>query len=308
VKSTIIPTQSVTQFAGDVAPTDPSSAAQASRISASLRARLEVFRLTHQYREVAVQGAGWRYIVSGCGQHTLLLPAGGTRVPDMYLLLFDALEPYFRIVSPAYPPLPSMAGLVGGLAGILDAEQLEQVDILGSSFGGFVAQCFVRQHPGRVRRLILANTGAPGTTPLPALRVLIWLFARLPEAAVRWGTGRKWRHWFIAPPEQQVFWYELIDELLARQLTKNDLVQALTEMDDYSTRYRFSPSDLAGWYGRVLLIESAHDEAFPPSARAALRALYPQAEVRTFAGAGHAVMVTKPTEYVAAVRKFLEAP
>jgi pimeloyl-ACP methyl ester carboxylesterase len=303
-----MPAESATQFAGDARATDPSNAAQAALVSASLRARLEMFRLTHQYRQVVVRGARWRYIVSGRGQHTLLLPAGGTRVPDMYLLLFDALEPYFRIVAPAYPPLPSMAGLVDGLTGILDAEQIEQVDMLGSSFGGFVAQCFVRQHPGRVRRLILANTGAPGTSPLPALRVLTWLFARMPEAAVRWGTARNWRRWFIAPPEQQAFWFELIDELLATQLTKNDLVQALTEMDDYSTRYRFSPADLAGWYGRVLLIESAHDEAFPPSARAALRALYPQAEVRTFAGAGHAVMVTNPTEYVAAVREFLEAP
>ena len=263
------------------------SATQTDLTSACLRARLATFRRTHPYRDTVVHG---------------------TRLPDMYLLLFEALEPECRIVAPAYPPVPTMSDLVDGLTGILDAERLEQVDILGSSFGGFVAQCFVRRQPGRVRRLILANTGAPGISPLPALRLLIWLFARMPEELVRWGTGRNWRRWFIAPPEQQTFWWGLLDELLETQLTKADLVRALAEMHDYNTKYCFSPADLATWPGRVLLIESAHDEAFPPAARAALRALYSRAQVRTFAHRGHAVMVTNPWEYVAAVRNFLNEP
>jgi hypothetical protein len=143
------------------------SATASALSTASLRARLELFRRTHRYREVVVQGTRWRYIVSGQGQRTVLLPAGGTRAPDMYLLLFEALEPDFRIVAPAYPPLPTMAALVDGLIGIVNAEGLAQVDVLGSSFGGFVAQCFVRRHPSRVGRLILANTGAPGPLHCP---------------------------------------------------------------------------------------------------------------------------------------------
>lgn len=289
----------------DVKASTVESAMTAAVTSASLRARLESFRGGHQYRDVVVQGTPWGYLVSGEGERTLLLPAGGTRVPDMYLLLFEALEPQYRIVAPAYPPLPSMRGLVSGLTGILDTERLEQVDILGSSFGGFVAQCFIREHPERVRHLILANTGAPGTSPLPAMGLVIWLLAHSPEAFVRWSTGQNWRRWFKAPPEQQAFWWGLIDELLATELTKAELIQALREMDDYNTNYRFSASDLANWHGSVLLIESEHDEAFSPAARAALRSLYPRAQVRTFAGAGHSVMVTNPAEYVAAVREFL---
>jgi hypothetical protein len=103
---------------------------------ASLRERLATFRRTHVYREIELLGTRWRYMVSGQGGHTLLLPAGGTRVPDMYFLLFEALEPDLRIIAPAYPPIPTMAGLVDGLAGILDAEQVASVDMLGSSFGG----------------------------------------------------------------------------------------------------------------------------------------------------------------------------
>jgi pimeloyl-ACP methyl ester carboxylesterase len=98
----------------------------------------------------------------------------------------------------------------------------------------------------------------------------------------------------------------LLDELLETRLTKADLVSALAEMQDYDTHHRFTPLDLADWPGRVLLIESAHDEAFSPAARAALRALYPRARVLTFGGSGHAVMVTDPAEYIAAVKEFLD--
>jgi deazaflavin-dependent oxidoreductase (nitroreductase family) len=85
-------------------------------------------------------------------------------------------------------------------------------------------------------------------------------------------------------------------------------VSALEEMLDFTRNYRFGPRDLEGWPGRILVIESENDETFSPRARAELRVFYPRASVPTFAGSGHAVMVTRPEEYVAAVRSFLEEP
>jgi pimeloyl-ACP methyl ester carboxylesterase len=271
----------------------------------SLEQRLQVFRRTHPYREIEVDGVWWRYVVGGRGERTLLLPSCGTRAPDMYLLLFEALEPQFRVISPAYPAVRNMDVLVEGLVAIMDAEGVEQADLFGSSFGGFVAQCFVRRYPERVRSLVLANTGAPGVSPLPGLPLLVRLFALLPEGVVRRATGWNWRRWFVAPPEEQRFWHGLLEELLTTRLTKADLVSALEERLDFS-RYRFGPNDLANWPGRILVIESEHDNTFSPRAREALRALYPQARVRTFADAGHAVMVTQPAEYIATVRSYLE--
>ena len=274
----------------------------------ALRQRLVTFRQTHPYRERQVDGIPWRYLVSGQSRRPLLLPSGGTRLPDVYLLLFEALEPDFRIIAPAYPPVPTMAGLVSGVSAILDAEGIGAMDVLGSSFGGLVAQCVVREHPARVRRLVLANTGVPGASPIPGLGLLVPLLAHLPEGLVRRATGLNWRRWFKAPSEQQAFWLGLLDELLATRLTKADLVSALAELLDYNRHYHFAPGDLAGWPGRILVIESSRDEAFSPAARAALRAAYPQARVQTFADRGHAVMVADPDRYVAVVRAFLDEP
>ncbi|HSK99815.1 MAG TPA: alpha/beta hydrolase, partial [Rubrobacteraceae bacterium] len=272
---------------------------------ASLEQRLQAFRRTHPYRELRVDGVRWRYVIGGQGGRTVLLPSGGTRVPDMYLLLFEALESNFRVISSSYPAAHTMDALVDGLVAILDAEGVEQVDLFGSSFGGFVAQCFVRRYPERVRSLVLANTGAPGASPLPGLPLLVPLLAFLPQGVVRRMTGWSWRRWFVVPPDERLFWYGLLDELLVTRLTKADLVSALEEMLDYS-RFNFNPQDLDGWPGRILVIESEHDQAFSPQARTTLRALYPRASVRAFADAGHAVMVTDPAEYIAAVTEFLD--
>ena len=276
----------------------------------ALDAKLAGFRASHQYRTLDVDGVRWRYLSGGSGGQAVLLPSGGTRMPDMYLLLIEALERDFRVLAPAYPAGAGIAGLADGLAAILDAEGVKQADVLGSSFGGFVAQTFARRHPERVRRLVLANTGSPAAAPLPLLPLLIRFLSVLPESAARSLTGRNWRRWFVPGSQDDAsFWTMLLSDVLSR-LGKEDLLSGLREMEEFARL----PAVRAPGVRRptspvpVLLIESERDEAFPPRSRAALRALYPAAEVRIFAGAGHGVMATRTAEYIATVEEFLHRP
>lgn len=272
---------------------------------AALDAKLAGFRASHEYRTLDVDGVRWRYLSGGSGEQTVLLPSGGTRMPDMYLLLIEALERDFRVIAPAYPAGAGIAGLADGLAAILDAEGVRQADVLGSSFGGFVAQTFARRHPERVRRLVLANTGSPAAAPLPLLPLLIRFLSVLPESAVRSLTGRNWRRWFVAGSQEDAsFWTMLLSDVLSR-LGKEDLLSGLREMGEFA---RLPAERAPGVRVPVLLIESERDEAFPPRARAALRALYPAAEIYLFAGAGHGVMATRTAEYIATVEEFLRRP
>ncbi|SOD71141.1 pimeloyl-ACP methyl ester carboxylesterase [Jatrophihabitans sp. GAS493] len=52
----------------------------------------------------------------------------------------------------------TVSTLASDVTALLDELGLEQVDILGFSLGGLVATEFAVEHPGRVRRLILAST------------------------------------------------------------------------------------------------------------------------------------------------------
>ena len=74
---------------------------------------------------------------------------------------------------------------------------------------------------------------------------------------------------------------------------------------DLGTNYLFTPEDLRAWSGPILLLLGEDDPATPPPARQALAAMYPQALVRTFSGAGHLTAILKQEEYLAAIDGFL---
>ncbi len=66
--------------------------------------------------------------------------------------------------APIYPP--TMRGIARLVAGLIHELGHDQVDVLGLSWGGALAQELARRHPDRVRRLILSAT-MPGWTSLP---------------------------------------------------------------------------------------------------------------------------------------------
>lgn len=66
--------------------------------------------------------------------------------------------------EPAYPP--TMRQLAAVVAGLIDELGHDQVDVLGLSWGGALAQELARRHPRSVRRLVLVATMA-GWTSLP---------------------------------------------------------------------------------------------------------------------------------------------
>jgi len=88
----------------------------------------------------------------------------------------DALDPRRPVIrfdlpgiggSPA-PVVPyHLATLPSLLAGLLDQLGCQQADVLGISWGGWLAQQFALSKPGRVRRLVLVAT-APGYLMVPA--------------------------------------------------------------------------------------------------------------------------------------------
>jgi len=278
---------------------------QGSDVALDLSRRLESFRRTHPYKEIQVEGRQWRYVVGGQGERTLLLFPGGTLVPDTYFMLLETLEHDYHVIVPAYAAVPTMAELVTGATAILDAEGVERVDVMGSSFGGYVAQCFVRAHPDRVDRLILAVTGVRHFVSSTPLYLLAQFIKVLPASAVRFMMWRLWSTLVTTSSEEQAFWLGLLREILTKQLSKANLVSVTEEIYDFSAHYHFSSGDLAAWPGKILILESDQDKAYSPAIRAETRAVYPQAHVYTFHNAGHTAIMTDTDEFISAIHKFL---
>ncbi len=80
---------------------------------------------------------------------------------------------------------------VEGVVGFLDAVGLGKVDLLGHSMGGFTALGVALDHPDRVRRLILVDSGRLGRDMPFDVRLYFWL---KPERLHRWFGPRFLRY------------------------------------------------------------------------------------------------------------------
>jgi len=89
------------------------------------------------------------------------------------------LSKHFRVISfdnrgvgqtekPAGPYTASL--LAADLAGLLNALGIESAVVMGHSMGGFIAQAFALEYPGKVSKLILCSTnfGGPRHVPITA--------------------------------------------------------------------------------------------------------------------------------------------
>lgn len=67
----------------------------------------------------------------------------------------------------------SVAGMASAAKGFLDALKLKDVDVLGFSIGGAVAQVLVAERPDLVRKLVLVGTGPQGGEGIKNLLAVI---------------------------------------------------------------------------------------------------------------------------------------
>lgn len=79
---------------------------------------------------------------------------------------------YAGLASSGGEHATTVDGMADGAASFLNALGLAQVDVLGFSIGGFVAQSFTHRYPHLVRRLILVGTGPRNADRNPDPRVL----------------------------------------------------------------------------------------------------------------------------------------
>jgi pimeloyl-ACP methyl ester carboxylesterase len=274
---------------------------------ADQRERLREFRASHVARQATVNGVTWDYIDSGSGSETILLLVGGLRVADAAYRNIPMLEDEFRVITPSYPALSTMAALTDGLVGVLAAAGVDQAHVLAGSFGGMVAQVLVRRQPLRVAKLVLSTTTVLDTDSASRYRQSLDMLRPLPpETAADFAKDYMLRT--VAPPENEMdFWRAYLDELYSYRINKAELISTYECLLDFAENYRFSPNDLAGWPGQILILESDDDATFDEAARASVRALYPQAQTYTFHGAGHSPGTTQRELYFRVVKDFLRS-
>lgn len=132
---------------------------------------------------VEVNGLRLRYSIQGRGRPLLLLNGVGAALEllDPFREQLSDIETIAIDVPGAgesdTPILPiRFCGFARVIASALDTLGYRQVDVLGLSWGGLLAQEFTRRHGDHVRKLVLAAT-ALGCLSVPGRPSALWVLA-----------------------------------------------------------------------------------------------------------------------------------
>jgi pimeloyl-ACP methyl ester carboxylesterase len=267
--------------------------------------RFQSFCSDCPYRQVTYDRVDWPYLINERSGETLLLLSGALSIPDISWLTINHFAQTYRVIAPAYPAVNTMEALVDGIAAILQREGIKQAHVLGGSYGGFVAQVFVRRYPGLTRSLVLSHTFPPDPANIKTIQKMASWMPLLPEGMLRWLMGKRLGALMPARAPEMSLFHAMFQELLFRRLTKPNLLSTINRTVDYYAQ-EYTPQDLVGWPGKVLLVMADDDPGTPESVRNAMSALYPGANLHLFHGTGHSTSVLKEQEYQQAIDQFLD--
>jgi pimeloyl-ACP methyl ester carboxylesterase len=271
-----------------------------------LLSRLRQFRTRYPYKHATVDGTEWRYIDTGSGEQVLLALSGATCIAEMSWMSIEHFAQQNRVIAPDYPALDTMAELVDGIAGVLDREGVRRPHVIGGSYGGYVAQAFVRRHPDRTASLILSHSLLPTREGAAWVAKIVRWMRLLPAPALRAFFRMRLGGLFPEGEHPELALSRaLFAEIVNYRLTKAQLISLMRRVVDLGENYRFAPDDLRDWPGRILLLMADDDPATPEPVREAMAAMYPRAQMHLFSGTGHVTAILKQDEYFAAIDEFL---
>jgi pimeloyl-ACP methyl ester carboxylesterase len=267
--------------------------------------RFQAFCCDCLYRQLTYDGVDWPYLINERSGETLLMLSGALSIPDISWLTISHFAQMYRVIAPAYPAVKTMGALVDGIAAILQQEGIKQAHVLGGSYGGFVAQVFVRRYPGLTRSLVLSHTYPPDPANVKTIKNMARWMSLLPEGVLRSLMGKRLGTLMPAKTPEVSLFHAMFKELLYHRLTKVDLLGTISRTIDYYAQV-YTPHDLVAWPGKVLLVMADDDPGTPEAVRVAMSALYPGARMHLFHGTGHSTSVLKEQEYQEAIEQFLE--
>jgi pimeloyl-ACP methyl ester carboxylesterase len=229
--------------------------------------------------------------------------------------LTDALASTREVILVDYPGVGASSGEFGPTIAVtarqmiafLAAMDLAEVDLLGFSIGGFVAQEMALIRPTLVRRLVLAATGPKGAPGMHGWRKDIEQASHLEP-----GTAESLLHIFFAPTDtSRALGGEFLGRFMARTEDRDEpssvaardaQYEAIVEwgIPDHAALQRLTAID-----SPTLIIQGDGDQMIPTKLSHLMAGLIPDAQIRIYPDSAHAFLFQYPSEVAADVHEFL---
>jgi pimeloyl-ACP methyl ester carboxylesterase len=271
-----------------------------AKVDSAQSQSLQSFRAAHPAQTLKINGVDWEYVAFGEGDETILFLHGMTGAYDIWWNQMEALQNEYRVISVTYPAVDSLAEMSDGVFAILDVEDVERTNIVGTSLGGYLTQYIVANHPTRVLRAVFSNTFPPNDLIAEKNKSIGMALPFLPE----WLVIDVLRGSFAA----SVYPASGNDELtlaFLNEISYGRMRKAQVVGRFYGVVEKFTVPDLEALNIPVLIIEADNDPLVELTLREQLKEIYPSAEVHTFSNVGHFPYLNRPEEYTELLSEFL---
>jgi pimeloyl-ACP methyl ester carboxylesterase len=262
-------------------------------------------------KSLNIKGVEWEYETAGRGREAMLLFHGAVGGAETMRALAEGFADEFRTITPTVADVDTLGEVCDAASAILDREHVARAQVFGGSFGGLLAQAFLKRRPAQVETLTLLSTGAPdrktGARDARTSKVARLVPFSLTRALLKLEMSRH-----LSTPaqgdaaERVAESRRRLEDYFDRRMTKRTLLSRVALGLDFNLRESYAPEDHASWPGRVLIIESDNDPTIPEAARRRLRETYPRAMVCTFTGAGQMIPLLQPEALTEVVKAFIK--
>ena len=228
--------------------------------------------------------------------------------------LTDALAAEREIILVDYPgvgsstgePTRTIAATARQMIAFADALGLVEIDLLGFSIGGFVAQEIALVRPALVRRLVLAATGPKGAPGMHGWREDIAAAAR--------GESKPENLLYIMfahTEPSQAKGMEFLGRFMQRQEGRDAPTSDAARDAQYDAIVEWGIPDhaalqrLTGIGSPTLVLQGDGDLMIPTKLSHLMAGLIPDARIRIYPDAAHGFLFQYPAEVAAEVNAFL---
>jgi maspardin len=263
---------------------------------------LQAFRSNHRLNHLIVEGIPWNYLSLGEGSETVLFLHGMAGSYDIWWQQIEALQDRFHIISLTYPLMHRLAKLRMGVMAILDNEQVDRFNVVGSSLGGYLAQYLVAKQPNRIKKAVFANTFPPNSIIKEKFGKLEKLMSLLPE----WTVMQNFRKSTVEKIYPASGNSELVRAFMLEQFYgRTSKAQVIARF--HCIIDSFEPPDIRSSGIPTLIIEADNDPLVEETLREKLKTTYPSAEIITLHGVGHFPYLSRAEEYSKILAEFFNA-
>lgn len=243
-------------------------------------------------RKSAKRAARPLVILAGIGMNMEMLEPIARRLPDRRVVSFD-MPGIGGSPDPIFPyTIPHMALT---LAALLDRLHIDEVDLLGISWGGAVVQQFAFQHRARTGKLVLAATSAGGTM-IPGNPSILSQMLDPMEYSVEKALRRNLAMFYNGGGADTV------------SLNAATAPSPLGWSCQFAAFASWSSTAFLPLLGMpVMVMGDEDDQLVPPANAHFLHSAIPGSKLEMTEGGGHLFMLSRPDAFIAKLTGFLDA-